>query len=143
MEGLHCRRRVFGGAAERVRRWVIRPIRQSLFGTILFWVLLALFAFTLLGWLWGEGRLWSLDRWLTNWRSGSRGAEPLDLIKVSLTTIGGIGAVAYLIIKYRERAASERSEVDEKLLAAVQQLGSDSPQVRLEAYSGGGFEGVE
>lgn len=131
MEGLHRIGRIFGSVAERVRRWVIQPIRQSLFGAIVFWVVLALFAFTLLGWLWGEGRLWSLDRWLTNWRSGSRGAEPLDLIKVSLTTIGGIGAVAYLIIKYRERAASERSDVDDKLLTAVQQLGSTSPQVRI------------
>ena len=30
-----------------------------LFGVILVWVVLALVVFTVLGWLWGEGPLWS------------------------------------------------------------------------------------
>ena len=37
-----------------------------LFGVILVWVVLALVVFTVLGWLWGEGPLWSWQRWLTN-----------------------------------------------------------------------------
>ena len=109
-----------------------------LFGVILVWVVLALVVFTVLGWLWGEGPLWSWQRWLTNWRSASAKANPLDLVKVSLTTIGGIGGTGYLVIKYRERASAERSERDaeqekaeQKLLSAVQQLGSESPQVRI------------
>lgn len=130
MKKFHRPRRI-DDTAERSRRQPMRLIRQSLFGTIVLWVVLALLAFTLLGWLWGEGGLWSPDRWLTNWRGGSRGAEPLDLIKVSLTTIGGIGAVAYLVIKYRERAASEHGEADNRLLTAIQQLGSESPSVRI------------
>ena len=108
-----------------------------LFGVILVWVVLALVVFTVLGWLWGEGPLWS-DRWLTNWRSAGAEANPLDLVKVSLTTIGGIGGTGYLVIKYRERASAERAERDaeqdraeQRLLSGVQQLGSGSPQVRI------------
>lgn len=48
-----------------------------------------------------------------------------------LTTIGGIGGTGYLVIKYRERASAERAEAEEKLLSAVQQLGSESLQVRI------------
>ena len=109
-----------------------------LFGVILVWVVLALVVFTVLGWLWGEGPLWSWQRWLTNWRSAGAGASPLDIVKVSLTTIGGIGGTGYLVIKYRERASAERAERDaeqdraeQRLLSGVQQLGSGSPQVRI------------
>lgn len=55
----------------------------------------------------------------------------LERIKTSLTVIGGIGAIGYLVIKFRERSALERSEADEKLVRAVQQLGDTSPQVRI------------
>ncbi|WP_185732130.1 pentapeptide repeat-containing protein [Actinomyces bowdenii] len=93
----------------------------------------------MLGWLWGNGGYWSWDRLLTNWRDVSDSATTsLDLVKVSLTTIGGIGGVGYLVIKYRERASAERTEAaaeleraEQKLLTAVQQLGSASPQVRI------------
>ena len=109
-----------------------------LFCVILLWVALALFVFTALGWLWGLGDFWSWDRFLTNWRRVSDGATSLDLVKVSLTTIGGVSGVCYLVIKYRERASEERAEagaelerVEQMLLSAVQQLGSDSPQVRI------------
>ena len=108
-----------------------------LFGVILVWVVLALVVFTVLGWLWGEGPLWS-DRWLTNWRGAGAKANPLDVVKVSLTTIGGIGGTGYLVIKYRERASAERAERDaeqdraeQRLLSGAQQLGSGSPQVRI------------
>ena len=55
----------------------------------------------------------------------------LERIKTSLTIIGGIGAIGYLVIKFRERSALERGEADEKLVRAVQQLGDASPQVRI------------
>ena len=109
-----------------------------LFRTILLWVFLALIAFTTLGSFWGEGPFWSWQRWLTNWRSAGDRASPLDIVKVSLTTIGGIGGTGYLVIKYRERASAERAERDaeqeraeQRLLSGVQQLGSESPQVRI------------
>ena len=126
----------------RPRRGFLRAVTRRfgtwpLFGVILVWVVLALVVFTVLGWLWGEGPLWS-DRWLTNWRGAGAGASPLDVVKVSLTTIGGIGGTGYLVIKYRERASAERAERDaeqdraeQRLLSGVQQLGSGSPQVRI------------
>lgn len=55
----------------------------------------------------------------------------IELFRTSLTIVGGIGAVTYLVIKYRERASLERGEADAKLAAAVTQLGSESPQVRI------------
>ena len=124
------------------RRGFLRAVTRwfgtwPLFGVILVWVVLALAVFTVLGWLWGKGPLWS-DRWLTNWRGAGAGASPLDVVKVSLTTIGGIGGTGYLVIKYRERASAERAERDaeqdraeQRLLSGVQQLGSGSPQVRI------------
>ena len=125
------------------RRGFLRAVTRRfgtwpLFGVILVWVVLALVVFTVLGWLWGEGPLWSWQRWLTNWRGAGVRADPLDLVKVSLTTIGGIGGTGYLVIKYRERASAERAERDaeqnraeQRLLSGVQQLGSGSPQVRI------------
>ena len=117
------------------RRGFLRAVTRwfgtwPLFGVILVWVVLALAVFTVLGWLWGKGPLWS-DRWLTNWRGAGAGASPLDLVKVSLTTIGGIGGTGYLVIKYRERASAERADAEQRLLSGVQQLGSGSPQVRI------------
>ena len=73
-------------------------------------LVLALVVFTVLGWLWGEGPLWSWQRWLTNWRGADAGARPLDVVKVSLTTIGGIGGTGYFVIKYREWASAERAD---------------------------------
>ena len=126
----------------RSRPGVLRAVTRwfgtwPLFGVILLWVVLALVVFTILGWLWGEGPLWS-GRWMTNWRGAGAGTGPLEVVKVSLTTIGGIGGTGYLVIKYRERASAERAERDaeqeqaeQRLLSAVQQLGSGSPQVRI------------
>ena len=120
----------------RSRRGFLRAVTRRfgtwpLFGVILVWVVLALVVFTVLGWLWGEGPLWSWQRWLTNWRGAGVGAGSLDLVKVSLTTIGGIGGTGYLVIKYRERASAERADAEQRLLSGVQQLGSGSPQVRI------------
>ena len=81
--------------------------------------------FTALGGVWGEGGWWS------NWQGVGVSSTPLDVIKASLTTIGGVGGTAYLVIRYRERASAERAEAEHKLLNAVQQLGSESPQVRI------------
>jgi hypothetical protein len=85
-------------------------------------------AYTLLSAAWGHGDGWS--RLFSGWSIGAT-HDPLDRIKVTLTALGGVGAVGYLVIKYRERAALERSEADDKLIRAVQQLGDPSPQVRI------------
>ena len=102
--------------------------KNGLFCAIVSWILLAIIAYTLLSAIWGDGYGWS--RVLTGWQIGAT-QDPLDRIKVTLTALGGVGAVGYLVIKYRERAALERGEADEKLVRAVQQLGDPSPQVRI------------
>lgn len=80
---------------------------------------------------------WYRNSWKQTGDNASVAAS-LDIVKVALTTIGGIGAVGYLVIKYRERASAEREEsradqreAERRLLDAVTQLGSDSPQVRI------------
>ncbi len=131
VESIRC---IFRAARNRVGRFgfvIFEPRRWRLFETIVVWVILAIVAFTVLGWMWGSGPYFSLRRILVNWAGDELRTEPFERIKVSLTMIGGIGAVGYLVIRYRERAGVEHDEADSKLLSAVQQLGSDSPQVRI------------
>ena len=101
---------------------------KPLFWVIALWVLISIVAYTALSALWGEGG--GAKRLLTGWTMDAK-ASSLERIKTTLTAIGGIGAVAYLVIKFRERSASENGAADEKLLNAVRQLGSTSPQVRI------------
>ncbi|MDO4259539.1 MAG: hypothetical protein Q4C87_08480 [Actinomycetaceae bacterium] len=116
------------------------PLNWKLFVTIFGWAIAALVLFTLLGWIWGEGELWSWERAVSIWRIGQNVGDPLERVRIALTMIGGIGAVAYLVIKYRERSSAEREEeradrreAEERLAKAVEQLGSESPQVRIAA----------
>jgi hypothetical protein len=104
--------------------------RRSLLLAITFWVLLSIGCYTTLSWIWG-------GRFLAGWTS-EQSLNFKELLSSTLTAVGGIGAVGYLVIKYREQASAERAEVhqnegeaDKKLTAAVQQLGSNSPQVRI------------
>ena len=104
--------------------------RRSLLLAITFWVLLSIGCYTALSWIWG-------GRFLAGWTS-EQSLNFKELLSSTLTAVGGIGAVGYLVIKYREQASAERAEVhqnegeaDKKLTAAVQQLGSNSPQVRI------------
>ena len=104
--------------------------KKSLFLAIALWTLLSVACYTALSWLWG-------GRFLAGWTSD----KPLifkELLSTTLAAVGGIGAVGYLVIKYREQASTEREELrqnegeaDKKLADAVQQLGSKSPQVRI------------
>ena len=112
----------------RRRKFASWHHKNGLFYAIVAWIILAIIAYTLLSAIWGYGHGWS--RILAGWRVGAT-HDPLDRIKVTLTALGGVGAVGYLVIKYRERAALERGEADEKLVRAVQQLGDPSPQVRI------------
>ncbi len=106
--------------------------RWPLFLAITIWIIVAISVFTGIVGLWSGGTWWP---WLPTLESGT---TLLDLVKIALTTIGGIGAVGYLVIKYRERASLERDRIDEQLLStanqlvsAVNQLGHASPQVRI------------
>lgn len=99
--------------------------KNALFCTIFVWVFLAAVAYTALNGIWENYDLSS------GWSLRKDDSTQLERIKTSLTIIGGIGAIGYLVIKFRERSALERSEADEKLIRAVQQLGDTSPQVRI------------
>ncbi len=98
---------------------------NDLFYSIITWVLVATVAYTLLNWIWGDRGIFS------GWSLEENASTSLEKIKVSLTILGGIGAIGYLVIKFRERSALEREEANEKLVRAVQQLGDTSPQVRI------------
>lgn len=61
-----------------------------------------------------------------------------NIVKIALTLVGGVGAVAYLVIKYQERQQAGRAEkrekdrtVDTKVQAAINQLGSDKASTRI------------
>jgi hypothetical protein len=99
--------------------------KNALFCTIFVWVLLTVVAYTILNWIWGNHGISS------GWSLRQDNSTQLERIKTSLTIIGGIGAIGYLVIKFRERSALERGEADEKLIRAVQQLGDTSAQVRI------------
>ena len=61
-----------------------------------------------------------------------------NIVKIALTLVGGVGAVAYLVIKYQERQQAGRTEkrekdrtVDTKVQDAINQLGSDKASTRI------------
>lgn len=110
--------------------------RVPLFLAIFIWVMFAV------------SLLWAVfvSLWFLSPADKVSGAKPLvAIVTASLTTVGGIGAVAYLVMKFRERQDKEKeleqeeanqrravvAEADRKLNDAIEQLGSESPQVRL------------
>ena len=68
-----------------------------------------------------------------------------SIVKTALTLVGGVGAVAYLVIKYQERQQAKRNEerarreetreedrlINTKMQDAVNQLGSDKVSTRI------------
>lgn len=125
-----------------------------LFPAIVFWVLLGLTAYTILSAIWGNHETSFSDYLFTGWHSLN--TNKLEQAKVTLTAIGGIGGVSFLVIKYRQqdiaekqykndeqertnaeeiennrKFESEKAEANKKLVDAVQQLGDRSPQVRI------------
>ncbi len=82
----------------------------------------------------GHTPIWNLQ--LTNQES---------IVKTALTLVGGVGAVAYLVIKYQERQQAKRDEerarreetreedrlINTKMQDAVNQLGSDKVSTRI------------
>lgn len=105
-----------------------------MFITITIWVGLAIFAFLLVASLLGHTPIWNLK--LTDQES---------IVKTALTLVGGVGAVAYLVIKYQERQQAKRDEerasreetrekdrlINTKMQDAVNQLGSDKVSTRI------------
>lgn len=75
--------------------------KLPLFISISIWTLMALSALAGLYYLWA-------GEWIFGRLSGSDTHD--DIVKLALTTVGGIGAVGYLVIKYQERQAEKRRE---------------------------------
>ena len=82
--------------------------------------------------MWGLGRVpvWQLKL------DPEKQAE--SIVKIALTLVGGVGAVAYLVIKYQEQQQAGRAEkreedriVDTKMQDAINQLGSDKASTRI------------
>ena len=107
-----------------------RRCKDSLFGAIAIWAVLGIIAFVLA--MWGLGRVpvWQLKL------DPEKQAE--NIVKIALTLVGGVGAVAYLVIKYQERQQAGRAEkrekdrtIDTKVQDAINQLGSDKASTRI------------
>ena len=107
-----------------------RRCKDSLFGAIAIWAFLGIIAFVLA--MWGLGRVpvWQLKL------DPEKQAE--SIVKIALTLVGGVGAVAYLVIKYQEQQQAGRAEkreedriVDTKMQDAINQLGSDKASTRI------------
>ena len=104
--------------------------RLPLFAAIAIWAVLGIIAFLLaMCWL-GRVPFWQLKL------DPEKQAE--NIVKIALTLVGGVGAVAYLVIKYQERQQAGRAEkrekdrtVDTKVQDAINQLGSDKASTRI------------
>ena len=83
-----------------------RRCKDSLFGAIAIWAVLGIIAFVLA--MWGLGRVpvWQLKL------DPEKQAE--SIVKIALTLVGGVGAVAYLVIKYQEQQQAGRAEKPDK-----------------------------
>lgn len=108
-----------------------KPAFSPLFTSIAFWVLLAILLAALVAAVLLKLLGWSFSFPAQGGAAGDNTPDLYKFIQSVLTIVAGIGAVAYLVIKYREQSDAESSKVDQQLLDAVNQLGSDSPQVRI------------
>ena len=114
-------------AWRRCKEWAGR---RSLFGAIAIWAFIAIGAFLLaMCWL-GRVPPWQLKL--------DPETQAESIVKIALTLVGGVGAVAYLVIKYQERQQAGRAEkrekdriVDTKVQDAINQLGSDKASTRI------------
>ena len=111
--------------------------KDSLFVAIAIWTGIAIGAFLVAMWWLGRVLPWQLKL------DSETQAE--SIVKIALTLVGGVGAVAYLVIKYQERQQAGRDEerakreecrekdrlVNTKMQDAVDQLGSDRASTRI------------
>lgn len=118
-----------------VLRLLWRPAKEwmgklPLFVAIAIWAVLGIIAFLLAMWWLGRVPFWQLKL------DPRKHVE--SIVKIALTLVGGVGAVAYLVIKYQERQQAGRAEkrekdrtVDTKVQDAINQLGSDKASTRI------------
>lgn len=115
-----------------------------LFASIATWVILAVGVLLFLVWLW-TGKLLFLPNVLSK-------KSLYDVLKIALTTVGGIGGVAFLVMKYqdgqrdrheeqrkereeqrenREEQRKNRDEIHARMQDAIEQLGNEKSSVRI------------
>ncbi|WP_280336052.1 pentapeptide repeat-containing protein [Nocardia wallacei] len=68
-------------------------------------------------------------RWITP--TSKAEAAPIDITKVSLTVVAGVGGVVALVIAYRRQRDQEQSRFVERFGAAAAQLGATDVAVRI------------
>ena len=107
-------------AWRRCKEWAGR---RSLFGAIAIWAVIAIGAFLVAMWWLGRVPPWQLKL------DPEKQAE--NIVKIALTLVGGVGAVAYLVIKYRTEQREKDRTVDTKVQDAINQLGSDKASTRI------------
>lgn len=112
-----------------------------LFAAIAIWAVLGIGAFLLAMWWLGRVPFWQLKL------DPEKQAE--NIVKIALTLVGGVGAVAYLVIKYQERQQAGRAEkrekdrtIDTKVQDAINQLGSDKASTRIADGHRGQIQGL-
>lgn len=115
--------------------------RRALFAQIVLWVAIALVTFTLLVRMW-SGRWWPF---LAQGSGNLSITDVFDMVKIALTLIGGVGGVAFLVLKYEDGQRARREEeretgndqlerakfIDARLQTAIGQLGNDKSTVRI------------
>ncbi|MGV9336616.1 pentapeptide repeat-containing protein [Nocardia sp. NPDC003726] len=69
-------------------------------------------------------------RWITP-PDASKGAAEIDVIRVALTVVAGVGGVVALVIAYRRQRDLEQSRFVERFGAAAAQLGAIDVAVRI------------
>lgn len=114
-------------------------LKSPLFRSIFVWVITFGFLFWLVGALLTGEMSWMRVN------SPTESDEFFGLTTTALAILGGILAIGYLVIRYRERAAAEREEeaaereeearesqqIDQDFRLAIEQLGHDKPVVRI------------
>lgn len=107
-----------------------------LFASITVWVVLAVTLLVGLVWLW-TGQV-PFARITTpapipgfGNATGSSGIGMYDVLKIALTTVGGIGGVAFLVMKYQDGQRNKRDEINARMKNAIDQLGDEKSSVRI------------
>jgi uncharacterized protein YjbI with pentapeptide repeats len=124
-------------AARRATAWRIRRLGRSIARWIRQLGLFAASGLVLLVGLVITAGVWIGLSFLLNHHSpwyvppGEKPASNLDLTKVALAIVAGVGAAIGLTVTYRRQRDLERGRFDERFAAAAEQLGADSAAQRL------------
>ena len=127
--------------AHRVALWFgSLPLLRA----VLVWAAVVLAAFTLAGWVTGDGGLWTSQRLLAAWQGERAPATPLDTLMVLVPTVLVVVVSGFLLIRLRRWAGTqqftmtsgltpaEAEEADHRFEAAMAQLSGRLVEQKLE-----------